>query len=705
MTTVCRWLKGRARREASGGTAGEPNPGLRAEAATERRLIVSVGPVQGFIAEARRTRDVWAGSFLLSWLSAIAMREIAKVVGADSFRFPKLAKDPLYQALIDGSRGESYQASLPNHCEARIPAGVVFDPEACGRAIQAKWRELAEAVWSAFLAPALAGDDASRARTIWKRQIGTTDDQRPFWEVQWLLLPATDGAEDWLERRKLWRTWPAAEPEPADLCTMMGDWQELSGHSRATGAGKEAQRDFWRTVQEHLKAVLKGRQALLIELRPNERLCAIALVKRLFPLLPPGTLHSIIGWPAPCQLLHRIDDSYRPSTAYLAAGHWLPRAWRHGGKECTRFTRAVRAAANARPLARAERISRLGLIDRHPAFAWLDGKLFFEGSYEAETELRQLAADDKKTLLASLAAIAGAKIPAVTSGAGEETVGRPSPYYAVLRMDGDQTGKLLSEHPARGALADALADFAASVRATVSGRHGELVFAGGDDLLALFPLEDALEAALELRRAWIDRVAERISGATISAGLVYVHYEVALRWALEESRRQLEKVAKEDNGRDSLAIAVLGRRGPAVGWATTWGSAAGQADLVGALDTLIADARGAASALSGNRFVYGVHERLDAFVAGPLVDRGTLLASREDDWPALDVAPAEVLLRAVGGEGAKDVSSDKWRHLVTLLLPHYRAEDGTYCARRTPLQFDLLLLLRFLATEWRRLDA
>ena len=32
-------------------------------------LHVKLGPVQGFIRQARRTRDLWAGSFLLSWLS------------------------------------------------------------------------------------------------------------------------------------------------------------------------------------------------------------------------------------------------------------------------------------------------------------------------------------------------------------------------------------------------------------------------------------------------------------------------------------------------------------------------------------------------------------------------------------------------------------------------------------------------------------
>lgn len=38
-----------------------------------RILHFTLGPVQGFIADARRTRDLWAGSFLLSWLTGQAM--------------------------------------------------------------------------------------------------------------------------------------------------------------------------------------------------------------------------------------------------------------------------------------------------------------------------------------------------------------------------------------------------------------------------------------------------------------------------------------------------------------------------------------------------------------------------------------------------------------------------------------------------------
>src|SRR5271157_2504665 len=44
-------------------------------------LAVSLGPVQGFIAASRRTRDLWFGSHLLSEVSKTAARAIAECGG------------------------------------------------------------------------------------------------------------------------------------------------------------------------------------------------------------------------------------------------------------------------------------------------------------------------------------------------------------------------------------------------------------------------------------------------------------------------------------------------------------------------------------------------------------------------------------------------------------------------------------------------
>ena len=48
--------------------------GCRGGAIVTTRLDISVGPVQGFVSQSRRTRDLWGSSYLLSFLSAHAMR-------------------------------------------------------------------------------------------------------------------------------------------------------------------------------------------------------------------------------------------------------------------------------------------------------------------------------------------------------------------------------------------------------------------------------------------------------------------------------------------------------------------------------------------------------------------------------------------------------------------------------------------------------
>ncbi len=53
-------------------------------------LAMSFGPVQSFIAQARSTSDLWAGSHLLSSLVWEAMKAIASEIGPDAFLFPQI---------------------------------------------------------------------------------------------------------------------------------------------------------------------------------------------------------------------------------------------------------------------------------------------------------------------------------------------------------------------------------------------------------------------------------------------------------------------------------------------------------------------------------------------------------------------------------------------------------------------------------------
>ncbi|MCS6914314.1 MAG: hypothetical protein NZ890_13850, partial [Myxococcota bacterium] len=47
-------------------------------------LLVSIGPVQQFIAAARRCQDLWYGSYLLSELSEAAAHGVSEVAGRNA---------------------------------------------------------------------------------------------------------------------------------------------------------------------------------------------------------------------------------------------------------------------------------------------------------------------------------------------------------------------------------------------------------------------------------------------------------------------------------------------------------------------------------------------------------------------------------------------------------------------------------------------
>lgn len=175
----------------------------------------------------------------------------------------------------------------------------------------------------------------------------------------------------------------------------------------------------------------------------------------------------------------------------------------------------------------------------------------------------------------------------------EKEPSRKSRYYAVLMMDGDRMGEWLSGGlspkvgeviheklaawlAAQGAgealelrrpvspdlhmaISSALNEFAVRLVPEIVGRHqGEVVYSGGDDVLAILPLHTCLQCARELREAF---ASDQVLGekATASAGLVIAHYKEDLRLVLHEAR-QAEKAAKRA-GRDRIHVVAMKRSG------------------------------------------------------------------------------------------------------------------------------------------------
>jgi CRISPR-associated protein Cmr2 len=59
-------------------------------------LRLQIGGVQEFIAQARTTRDLWSGSYLISWLMVSGLKLLTAQVGPDAVVFPSLIGQPLF---------------------------------------------------------------------------------------------------------------------------------------------------------------------------------------------------------------------------------------------------------------------------------------------------------------------------------------------------------------------------------------------------------------------------------------------------------------------------------------------------------------------------------------------------------------------------------------------------------------------------------
>ncbi len=522
--------------------------------ANRRVLHFSLGPVQGFVEQARRTRDLWAGSFLLSWLAGKAMQAVRRQGG--QIVFPSVVgshgeiTDPVL-ATIEGQPPEGDAnlnptiGSLPNRFKAEV--GDDFNSADIATTVRQAWCTLADAVCKQFIAPIAQYGD--RTQSIWQRQIDT------FWEISWVVGEADGTDHKWLDARKNWRDrWP--EPEGGDHCTIMGDFQELSGFVRAKQ--RHEQDAFWEALRS---APGLGK----LDFRPDERLCAVALVKRLFPKLPSDDLKGTIGW-VPGGKKDAVGNW--PSTAYMSAVPWLGRFEESDSlrTKLEEYERAViDAAGNA---VRGERASNIRRLEGLGKLAWLDGNFFIESSLanERTTPLTDDPQQDR-----ALRGDLRKRLQMLNKEAG----GSASPFYAFLLMDGDKLGVLLGKYKPEEVSA-ALRNFTKAVNMTIVEHDGVTLYAGGDDVLAMLPIDKAIKCATALKDNYREAFRQALGGEfdedkmTASTAVIFTQYHLPLRSVLREAHHQLDEIAKDKNGRDSLALALLKSSGKSAEWVAWW---------------------------------------------------------------------------------------------------------------------------------------
>jgi CRISPR-associated protein Cmr2 len=501
-------------------------------------LLVSLGPVQDFIASARRCQDLWYGSWLLSALSLATARAIANA-----------SKDG-YEALV--FPGGLAKRSLERRAGAEVAnkiVAVVRGTEDEVRKLVATARHAMDAERDQLMKDAFdsVGAHDPEARRLFHRDRAEAQ-VRDLLEFLWVAVPIRDGdyrsaratAERLLSARKNSRRWsqPSWSQSGVPKSSLDGQRESVLDESLYPGPGRPAGLD-------------EARRRRAFGIQGTERLCGVALLKRLGRR---PVADDVSG-----QQTQRRRRFY--STSHLAALPWML------GVQA-RASDSVRAAwEQLRSTLTALCPDLWDEIESAPydakLFGRVDGQLFFENRLIETFE--DCGIIDPEVHRRALAALQAFRRVARAS--------EPQPYYAILLADGDRMGRVIDRQDREGhvGISAALVDFARAAERTVQQHCGSLVYSGGDDVLALLPLHTAVDCGAQLAKDFAESLKEwkdqEGHSPTLSAGIAVVHHLAPLDESLAVARRA-EKIAKQR--RNALTVIVDKRSGDEVVTSGSW---------------------------------------------------------------------------------------------------------------------------------------
>ena len=655
-------------------------------------LRVQLGPVQDFISQARSTRDLWSGSYLLSWLMAAGLKALSSEIGPDAVIFPSLRSQPLFdlhwreelwsrirltkktetietetiwetideayrdQAGASGARSGRdavfLTPNLPNVFLAVAPEARAAElGKRVEEAIRGEWNNIAGSVWDLCDREKLTDGDAALPRELREERFKRQTKQ--FLSISWDSM-----------------AWPKTLKEAVSLAEKFPD-KKMPAAIAAKRVGGVIDMATKQMPKDH-----RDRRYYIddskTELNNMGLAWAVLVATSAWRLDAVRQTHHFAGWGeggwrtstnGARGATHNNKDALNGRDEAVAGGReWAENCNRMGGYWATLFKRP-------------DWVGAITLIKRLWHLSYLqDG---WPG----------LATDSHRFPMASTRAIA-AHDPNARDEKFDPEEGSEDRHFAVLALDGDEIGKWISGEKTplfesqladykdgsgnpQGALdyckhpkiekfikerrplspgyhlqfSETLSNFALlCARPIVEAFDGRLIYAGGDDVLALLPGDTALACAGALRRAFrgedpgcagikpataavcngfltSDNLHEQtgkdpgneklipfmVPGprADVSVGIAIAHYKAPLQDVVRAAQGA-EKRAKKVLGRSAAAVSILKRSGEIIEWGAKWDS--GGIELYGGTLKAMQEEK-----LSG-KFPHRVVELLDPYL-------------------------------------------------------------------------------------------
>jgi CRISPR-associated protein Cmr2 len=482
-------------------------------------VTLSLGPVQSLIEAARRTRDLWCGSWLLAESAKAAARVLhQQQPGCLIFPCPV---DPESE-LAPQERPGDKEANIANILRAEVD----LPDEAAVRALLAEAKQAAARRLTAL-------SDKARA------QLGSIPIHESLWQAQKV---------DILESFSAWVELGA------------GGYPVASARLGGALAARKATRDFVPAARSaHAepafgvpKSSLDGARESVLNLprKDRERGAHKNTIRRLG--LGAGEELDVLA------VAKRLAGEVEQFTAYsrIAADSWADKL---ADSALDPINKAYE------PLVGLELATRVSGNDGCYRRLPFDAQLVF--GFRLDSVLADADDEERVRLLALRSALKG--------------LDEPVPYAVILKADGDRMGELLGKAQCADdsrAISKALHGFSCSVRRLVREHRGHAIYAGGDDVLALLPLDSAVHCAAALAQhfresmAGIAKTLGVEAAPTLSVGLGIGHIVEPLG-RLRARADKAERFAKgdgTDSPRNALAIVLGIRSGAETSWRSQW---------------------------------------------------------------------------------------------------------------------------------------
>ncbi|CAI9084832.1 type III-B CRISPR-associated protein Cas10/Cmr2 [Candidatus Methylacidiphilum fumarolicum] len=680
-------------------------------------LLFQIGPVQEFIAQARKTKDLWSGSYLLSYLIAHAIKALTDRLGPDAVIFPALYGQPLFDWLhmdelynkiktkdnkslwdteFDYPLGLILTPNFPNRFLALIPddkAEVLS--QSIEKELQNKLEEISKYCVE-YLTKEKGIEWNDNIQKRWNDQI------EDFLFISWQVypwekdvnkaialfkqLPASDSAKDLDDVYQCALNIPKEDRDPRNykydneghpIIENIGFcWSAHYAMTDFLHEGRRNIRDFkffgdpnsneFRSRFGVPKDMYSGKEECIGDenwqkslhdkikhtFKEGERLGAINIIKRIWDEAYLKKTYKNANLSFKPKIFESVPD--------VAANSWVKEVLLKQldkdhdiNKYCNDFVQSLQKAYENGEI---EEIK----IDEKK-FQSPEEFLKEYPSFCFTSELRRLKEEYKEDRYKD-------KNPTSRKRENSENALRhlktlqkrlnsePTPYIAILAMDGDSMGKWLSGEKSpcfhtqlskeakeyfnnqqllelqqilktkrplfpsyHIELSSALANFSLYLAPSIVHQHyGQLIYSGGDDILAMLPAEKALQCAYVLRKAfrgdptlsesfygalkapphqwgfvsidgkwegwkemWKCESVDKFlpqgyplllmgKNADISAGIAIGHIHSPLQNLVEEAKNALEIAKSSGYGKSAFVVNLFKRSGEIAQWGSKW---------------------------------------------------------------------------------------------------------------------------------------